>query len=160
MTVEEIRKALQEPLFDSAIVRHGFAPFFRDYDLVACIKEHQFLYRFSHCTAAWITTAVADSLWRESWDDIYIDHAAWERAGAPSGYVWGVYYLLAYPGATYVENSELASDWSRKLGKQMHEVRIETNGHDIGLIFHDLSVRELREGDEEWVKERSARRAT
>jgi hypothetical protein len=160
MTVEEMKKALQEPLFDSAIVRHGFAPFVRDYDLVASIKEHQFLYRFSHCTSAWITTAVADRFWQESWDDIYTDYAAWERAGAPSGYVWGAGCLLAYPGATYVENSELAHEWSVKLGKQMHEVRIETNGHDIGLIFHDLSVRELREGDEEWVREPVAGRAT
>jgi hypothetical protein len=35
----------------------------------------------------------------------------------------------------------------------MHEVRIETNGHNIGLVFHDLILRELKESDEEWVKE-------
>jgi hypothetical protein len=40
---DEMRKALQEPLFDSAIVRHGFAPFLRDYDVVAEINKHQFL---------------------------------------------------------------------------------------------------------------------
>ena len=152
MTVEEIKKALQEPLFDSLILRHGFASFVRDYDVVAYIKERQFLYRFSHCTSAWVTTVVSDHSWLESWDDIYTDYAAWERAGAPNGYVWGVYYSMAYPGATYIENSELASEWARKLGKPMHEVRIQTNGHDIGLIFHDLNVRELQESDEEWVK--------
>ena len=96
---------------------------------------------------------MADNGWRESWEDIYTDYAAWERADAPNGYVWGVCYQTAYPGAMYIENSQLASEWSRKLGKTMHEVRIETNGHDIGLIFHDLIVRELNERDEEWVKD-------
>lgn len=153
MTIEEMKKALQEPLFDSLIVRHGFAPFLRDYDLVAYIKERQFLYRFSHCTAAWVTTAVADRVWRKSWDDIYTNRAAWELASAPDGYVWATCFSDAYPGATYVENSELAREWSVKLDKQMHEVRIETNVHDIGLIFHDLHVRELQESDSEWVKE-------
>jgi hypothetical protein len=156
VTVDEIKEALENPLYDSAILRHGFASFLRDYDVVAYVNGHQFLYRFSHCTSAWVTTAVADHFWRESWDDLYTDYAAWERAGAPNGYVWGVCDQGAYPGATYVDNSELASEWSGKLGKPMHEVRIETNGHDIGLIFHDLIVRELKEGDEEWV----ARRAT
>jgi hypothetical protein len=158
MTVDEMREALENPLCDSAIVRHGFAPFLRDYDVVAEINRHQFLYRFSHCTSAWVTTAVADWSWQESWDDVYTDYAAWERAGAPNGYVWGVCYSAVYPGATYVENSELASEWSLKLGQPMHEVRIETNGHNLGLIFHDLIVRELKEGDEEWVKERVVRR--
>ncbi|HEV2170037.1 MAG TPA: hypothetical protein VGR40_03765, partial [Candidatus Binatus sp.] len=129
------------------------ASFLRDYDVVAYTNGHQFLYRFTHCTSAWITTAVADQGWFKSWDNVFTDYASWERAGAPDGYVWGVCYSIAYPGAKYVEDSELASEWSRRLGQQMHEVRIETNGHDIGLIFHDLDVRELKESDEEWVKD-------
>jgi len=149
-----MRKAIQEPLFDSSIVRHGFAPFLRDYDVVAKIKKHQFLYRFSHCTSATVTTAVADWIWQESWSDIFTDYSAWQRAGAPEGYVWGVCFSLAYPGATYVDNSAPAQEWANRLGKPMHEVRIETNAHNLCLIFHDLSVRELREGDEEWVIER------
>jgi hypothetical protein len=153
MNIDEMRKALKEPLYDSAIVRHGFAPFLRDYDVVAQINQYQFLYRFSHCTSAWVTTAMADPFWKESWDDLYTDRAAWESAGAPSGHVWGACYSLAYPGATYVENSELAREWTLRLGKPMHEVRIETNVHNLGLVFHDLIVRELHEGDEGWVKE-------
>ena len=153
MTDDEMRKALQEPLFDSAIVRHGFAPFLRDYDVVAEVNKYQFLYRFSHCTSVTVTTAVADSVWRESWPDIYTNYGAWVRAGNPDGYVWGVCYSLAYPGATYVENSAAAQEWAARLGKSMHEVLIETNGHNLRLIFHDLSVRELKEGDEEWTKE-------
>ncbi len=29
---------------------------------------------------------------------------------------------------------------------------IETNGHNLDLIFHDLKVRELSRYDKEWVK--------
>jgi hypothetical protein len=144
MTVEEMRKKLSDPLFDSNIVRHGFAPFLRDYDVVAEINESQFLYRFSHCTTATVTTAVKDELWRQSWTNVYTDYSVWERAGHPEGYVWGVCYSLAYPGATYIEDSDLAREWTDRLGRPMHEVTIQTNGHNIGLIFHDLSVQELR----------------
>lgn len=153
MTVEELQKKLQEVLFDSNIIKHGFAPFLRDYDVIAKINESQFLYRFSHCTSATITTAVGDDVWRQSWTDVYTDYSAWERAGHPEGYVWGVGCSLVYPGAKYIENSVLAREWAERLGKPMHEVRIETNGHNFDLIFHDLSVRELRQGEEEWVKE-------
>lgn len=154
MTVEEIRKALQDPLFDSCIVRHGFAPFLRDYDIVAEINGHQFLYRFSHCVSAMVRTSVPDKIWQESWEDLYTDYLAWDRAGSPAGYVWGVRYFTAYPGATYAENSKLAREWSGRLGKTMHEVLVRTNGHDLDLVFYDLGVRELSEDDEEWVKDR------
>jgi len=153
VTANEIKHALKRPLFDSFIIRHGFAPFMRDYDVVAYINGHQFLYRFTHCISAWITSSVADHIWKKSWDDILTDYAAWERAGAPDGYVWGVCYSSAYPGATYVENSELAAEWSSKLDRLMHEIFIETNCQNIGLVFHDLVLRELKESDEEWVKE-------
>jgi hypothetical protein len=154
MTIDEIRKALQEPLFDSSIVRHGFAPFLRDYDIVAEINKCQFLYRFSHCTSATVTTAVSDRAWQKSWEDIYTDYSAWNGSGGPEGYVWGVCYSDAYPGATYVDNSVPAKEWANRLGHPMHEVRIETNGHNLDLVFHDLRVREISEGDEEWVKDR------
>ncbi|HLW71463.1 MAG TPA: hypothetical protein VKS22_12675 [Candidatus Binataceae bacterium] len=151
MDLEELRKALEHPLFDSAIVKHGFAPFFRDYDLIAQIENYQFHYRFTHCTSATVTTAVRDDVWPRSWDDLFTDYPAWEREGCPEGYVWGVCWSLAYPGAEYVENSTAARNWSERLGKPMHEVNILTNGYNINLIFHDLIVRELKEGDKEWV---------
>jgi hypothetical protein len=157
MNVEQIKRALQEPFFDSCIVKHGFAPFLRDYDVVAQIGTFQFLYRFTHCTRATVTTAVRDDAWKKSWEDVYTDNSAWECAGCPEGHVWGVCYLVTYPGARYVEDSALAKEWTRRLGRQMHEVRIETNGHNLDLIFHDLIVRELKEGEEDWVKEEMTR---
>ncbi|MBF6570930.1 MAG: hypothetical protein IVW54_18860 [Candidatus Binataceae bacterium] len=155
MTVEEMGKRLQEPFFDSNIIKHGFAPFLRDYDVIAEINERQFLYRFSHCVWVAASTAVRDDVWRKSWADVYTDYSAWERAGHPEGYVWGVCYSLAYPGATYIENSILAREWAERLGKPMHEVLIETNGHNLSLVYHDLSVRELKDGDEEWISNKS-----
>jgi hypothetical protein len=92
---------------------------------------------------------VKDSLWRDSWGDIYIDYSAWQGSGSPAGYVWGVRYSVAYPGAKYVEDSVAAREWETRFGKPMHEVRIETNGHNIQLIFHDLSVEDIGPADEE-----------
>jgi hypothetical protein len=86
VTVDEIKKALEHPLFDSFIIRHGFASFVRDYDVVAYIKGHQFLYRFTHCISAWVTTAVADHVWQKSWADFLTDYnTAHQHAGAPDG---------------------------------------------------------------------------
>ena len=58
------------------------------------------------------------------------------------GYVWGVCESTVYPGAKYITDSRLAQEWTSRLGKLMHEVLIETNGHNFHLVFHDLSVRE------------------
>ncbi len=155
MTIDEIRHKLQEPLFDSSIRRHGFAAFLRDYDVIAEINKRQFLYRFSHCVWVAATTVVKDDVWRISWSDVYIDYSKWERAGHPYGYVWGTRFSLAYPGASYLENSRAAREWAARLGKVMHEVVIETGAQLITLVFHDLSVRELKDGDEEWVSNKS-----
>ncbi len=153
MTIDEIKRALEEPLFDSSIVRHSFAPFLRDYDVVAEIFEHQYLYRFTHCTSLTTSTALSDELWRKSWDDLYIDLAAYEHAGRPDdGVLWATCFAAAYPGAKYIDDSPRARDWSKRLGKPMHEVRIETNLQSIELIFHDLRVRELKPDDPGWVK--------
>jgi hypothetical protein len=150
VTVDEIRKSLEHgPLFDGYITKHGFAPYLRDYDvIVKWPRSRRFLYRFTHVPLATVTTAVTDSVWRNSWDDVYIDYSVWQNSGSPDGYVWGVCYSVAYPGAKYVEASVTAREWESRFGKPMHEVRIETNGHNIQLIFHDLRVEEIGPADE------------
>ena len=107
MTVDEIRESLEHgPLFDGYILKHGFAPYIRDYDVVVEWPRHRrFLYRFSHVPLATVNTAVKDSTWRDSWGDIYIDYSARQGSGSPDGYVWGVCSFVAYPGAKYVEDS-------------------------------------------------------
>ena len=127
-------------LLDSAILSHGYAPHLRDYHVLVETRYERYLYRFTHCPEAWVTTAVTDEAWRVSWDEHFTDHEAWERAGAPEGFVWGVCWADAYPGISYVESSERARGWSERLAHEMHEVAIETNTFRLGLVFHELVV--------------------
>ena len=71
MNKDEIEKALYDVFFDSAIVRHGFASFLRDYDVLIEINGRQFLFRFTHCVSAVIKTSVGEAAWKESWDDVF-----------------------------------------------------------------------------------------
>jgi hypothetical protein len=146
------------PLFDGAIVRHGFAPFMRDYDVLVessvaapdgsgSYMEGRYRLRFTHCVRAVVWSALDATAWRTSWDDSFIDYAAWERAGAPEGYVWGVEYMEAYPGGKLLDDSIDAAEWTNQIGAPMHEVVIETNGHRINLIFHALKVHRVGRGD-------------
>jgi len=143
MDRNEIDKALREVLFDSNIVRHGFAPYLRDYEILTQFGKRRFLFRFTHCVSVVVNTSVPDELWLQSWDDVFTRRDAWEAAGCPKGYLWGVNYAAAYPGASLLDNSQDAGSWSKRLGKQMWEVRIETNAHNIELIFHDLRTTEV-----------------
>lgn len=143
MDKKELEDALQHVLFDSNIVQHGFLPYLRDYQILSQFGKRRIFFRFTHCVSAVVKTTVPDELWLESWEDVFTSRDAWENAGSPKGYVWGVNYAVAYPGATVVENSLQARDWSTRLGKQMREIRIETNAHNIELIFHDLCIGEI-----------------
>ena len=146
------------PLFDNAIVAHGFAPYMRDYEVVVVAsaavpdgsrsyRDGQYRFRFTHCVVAHVETAVRDDVWPGSWDDVFTDYTAWERAGCPGGYVWGVNDMAAYPGATYRPDSPRAAEWARRLGRSMHEVRIETSAHTLELVFHGLRVQKVAAGD-------------
>jgi hypothetical protein len=146
------------PLFDNAIVEHGFTEYMRDYDVVVdamaplpngsgSYVEGRYRLRFTHCVQACSTSSLSDDTWRVSLEDLFTDYNAWLSAGEPAGYVWGVKSMDAYPGATYIRNSVLAADWSRRLGQSMHEVRIQTNAHNLQLIFHDLKVYRIASGD-------------
>jgi hypothetical protein len=58
-------------------------------------------YRFTHCPDVVAASTVGPDVWRRSWDDVFTDYEAWELAGAPDGYVWGVWWADAYPGMSY-----------------------------------------------------------
>jgi hypothetical protein len=47
----------------------------------------------------------------------------------------------------YVKNSKPAKRWTKLLGHEMHEVRIEANALVLELVFHDMLVDELAIGD-------------
>jgi hypothetical protein len=127
-------------------MRQGFAPFSRDYDVVVEINNRRFLFRFTHCVLVVLKTNRSDFVWKQSWDDVFTNEESYEKAGRPDGYFWGINYTTAYPGAKLLTDSIGAQDWSLRLGKQMWEVRIETNAHNIELIFHDLRISEVLAG--------------
>jgi hypothetical protein len=146
------------PLFDGAIVQHHFTPYMRDYDVIVeagaaapdgsgSYLEGRYRFRFTHCVVANVMSTVGDITWAQSWSQEYADYGAWERAGEPRGYVWGVEFMQAYPGARYLPDSDLAADWARRLGHAMHEVEIRTNAHLIQLVFHRLLLHKVAAGD-------------
>jgi hypothetical protein len=90
-----------------------------------------------------MVTRVRDDVWPCSWDDVFIDYAAWERAGNPGGYVWGTNWSLAYPGLEIIEPSAKAADWERRLGAPMYEVALKTERFWLTLIFHSLRTEQV-----------------
>jgi len=142
-------KALLErhSFFDQPVVEHGSLPYNRDYRVVAEITGRRspgakveilerYTLLFRGCVEIHYTTRVHD---REL-DDIFIDRNRWEAAGQPKGFVWGVNWADAYPGARYVEDSQRAAAWQGRLDRPVHEVLIETNTYDLTLVFAELSV--------------------
>jgi hypothetical protein len=147
-----------DAIFDSGVMGHGFTSYMRDYDVVIEVPalrpdgsgsyiEGRYRYRFTHCVEAAVKTKVPPETWRQSWSDEFISYSAWEQAGEPNGFVWGMEWAEAYPGVERVEASESVAAWSEALGKPMHGIRIETNAYVIELVCHDLVVTRLATGD-------------
>jgi hypothetical protein len=151
----------QDELFlDSSIVSHGYASYNRDYDIVIEVPasspigsgsywEGRYRYRFTHCPEVRVTTALPidedASIWE--WDDDFIDYEAWQRVGEPpSAAPWWACHF-AYPGLSHVADSALAESWSTRLGREMHEVCVESNVHELRLVCHELEVWRLAVGD-------------
>lgn len=146
MNDEEIARAFDD-VFDQALLFHGFAEHMRDYDLYiyatahpsTSIQPEHLRYRFTSCVVVHVTTTVRDDVWPNSLDDRLIDYDTAIREEV-DGYVWGVNWQVLYPGLTLVPESSLAAEWARRLGFDLREAVIEGNGHEIRLIFRDLSV--------------------
>jgi hypothetical protein len=51
-----------------------------------------------------------------------------------------------YPGATILPESEATRRWSKALWIDFHEVRIETDAHNLTLLISDLQVSEVQAG--------------
>ena len=133
-------------IFDNAVLRHGFTDYNRDYEMtvnsiVGPMPSGLYSYLFRGCVEAACKSNVL--VHSPSLDDVFIDYQAWEAAGTPDGFVWGVKWADAYPGWRYIEKSPSAANYSKKLSIEMHEVIIETNTYTIDLVFHDLLVTAL-----------------
>jgi hypothetical protein len=140
----EIQEAFDD-VFDQAIVFHGFVDYMRDYDVfiyatadprTGIVPEH-LRYRFTYCVRAAATSALTVEIWKRSLDERLVDY---EQGRDLDGYVWGVKWQLLYPGMSLVPDSVDAQGWSHELGIPFHEATIQTNGHNISLVFSDLIV--------------------
>jgi hypothetical protein len=149
-----------DPMFDSAIIAHGFAAHMRDYDVIADIPAAQpghrtsyiaarLRYRFTHCVSAHCESKVTPETWSASWGDEFIEYDAWLDAREPSGFVWGVNSSGAYPGPDWIDGSSAAAEWSERLGRPMREFELVTEAFHLRLVFHDVRVTTLAEGDPE-----------
>lgn len=150
MDSSEIQAAF-DLVFDQAIIFHGFADYMRDYEVFVYatadprtgIRPEHLLYRFTHCVRATVTTALSPEIWKRSLDERLVDY---EQGRHLDGYVWGVKWQALYPGIKLVSDSADARRWSRELGLPFHEAAIETNGHNLSLIFSDLTVQAVEPG--------------
>lgn len=176
MTGLKERVENDELFLDSAIIFHGYAPYLRDYDVVVDVPAAlppgipvvrqttastviplgdsagsyimgRYRYRFTHSPEVHVTSRVSDDTWRRSWDDLFTDYETWETAGNPEGFVWGVSWAVAYPGLEYVGGSELAASWAERLGREMHEITVESNTFALRMVCHDLRIDQLATGD-------------
>ncbi|HEY8572658.1 hypothetical protein [Phenylobacterium sp.] len=121
---------------------HGFSPHGRDYVFIV-EAGGTFQLTLTHVVDVHVETRVRDDVWPISWDDLFTDYPAWEAAGNPEGYVWGVNWSLAYPGLDAPNQDPLAHQWSERLGKSMFAASIETNQFKLSAIFHGARVRKL-----------------
>jgi hypothetical protein len=151
----EIQTAFDD-VFDQAILFHGFADFMRDYDIYIYatadprtgIQPEHLRYRFKHCVSASVATSVRPGVWKKSLDDRLIDYSTGRDL---DGYVWGVAWQVLYPGMSLRPNSALANQWAAELGIPFHEAIIEANGHNLTLVFADLSVEPALPGSAPFV---------
>jgi hypothetical protein len=144
MDVVALRRALDD-VFDQAVVYHGFTDYMRDYEVIVYaaaapstgIPPANLRYLFRYCVEVDVRTAVRPEVWKQSLDDRLTD---FDTGKDLEGFVWGVKWQNLYPGATVVDNSSRAQAWAESLGIEFHEVRIDSDGHNLTLVFSDLTV--------------------
>ncbi|MEV7508558.1 hypothetical protein ACIPRL_09830 [Streptomyces sp. NPDC090085] len=147
MDTTELLRTLNE--HDEAnVVHHGYTTYMRDYEVIIDVwegpqKPSTYLrYLFRYCVEARCETFLSTETWRRSLDDRLLDS---ETAIDLDGYVWGAEHHELY-GAELRPTSEAALRWSKAVGIDFHEVHIETNAHDLTVLFSDLEVSEVPVG--------------
>jgi hypothetical protein len=144
VNISEIEAALANA-FDQALVFHGFTDYMRDYEMViqlsadprSGIPTKYSRYVFVNCVQANASTALNSRIWSLSLDERLIDY---ETGVDLEGYVWGVKWQMLYPGFELVADSDSARSWSKDLGIPFYEARVDTNGHNLSLVFSDLRL--------------------
>ncbi|MFJ8554141.1 YxiG-like protein [Streptomyces sp. NPDC093676] len=153
-----VLEQMLDEAFDHAVVHHGYTDYMRDYEVIVYatadprtgIAPSYLRYLFRYCVEARCVTSVSAQTWQESLDDRLIEHETGVDLG---GYVWGVKWHGLYPGAKLLPESEATRRWSKTLGIDFHEVRMETSAHNLTLLFSDLQVSEVAVGHAPFVVE-------
>ncbi|MFE0851477.1 hypothetical protein ACFW5P_35225 [Streptomyces rochei] len=147
MDTAELQRTLNEPI-EALVVHHGYTTYMRDYEVVINVWDGPqnpstyLRYLFRYCVEARCETFLSTETWRTSLDARLLDS---ETAIDLDGYVWGANHHELY-GAELRLKSEAALRWSKAVGIDFHEVHIETNAHDLTLLFSDLEVSEVPVG--------------
>lgn len=153
-----VLEQLLDDTFDHAVVHHGYTDYMRDYEVIIYatadprtgIKPSYLRYLFRYCVEARCETTVPAETWRVSLDDRLIDP---ENEADLDGYVWGVKWHSLYPGAELLAGSDTTFRWSKAIGIDFHEVRLETNAHNLTLVFSELEVKAVPVGYAPFVAE-------
>jgi hypothetical protein len=148
--IAQLQPALDD-VFDHALIHHGFTPYMRDYELIvhasadpaSGIQPAYLRYLFRFCVEATTRSVLSRDTWQRSRDDRLIDY---ERGKDLDAFVWGVNWQPLYPEFRVVADSARARAWSEAPGTDFHEVHMESNAHDVTLVFADLTVTEVDVG--------------
>jgi hypothetical protein len=160
MGLAERISAENDWFMDSWVVRHGFEPRGRDYDIVitaiAALRpdvpigdstgsyvEGRYRYRFTHCPEAQFATVVDDRIWREYWEEAVGDELG---DSYPERSYWRGQAADTFPGLSILD-SPRAARWAERFGREMYEVHVETNRWTLQLVCHDVEVMRLAVGD-------------
>ncbi|MFE5828901.1 hypothetical protein ACFQ67_08655 [Streptomyces sp. NPDC056488] len=147
MDTAELQRTLNEHI-EAVVVHHGYTTSMRDHEVIINVWEGPqspstcLRYLFRYCVEARCETFLSTETWRDSLDARLLDG---ETAIDLDGYVRGANQHELY-GAELRLRSEAALNWSKAVGIDFHEVRIETNAHDLTLLFSDLEVSEVPVG--------------
>jgi hypothetical protein len=145
-----IQRALDD-VHDQALLRHGFADYLRDYELIIrrfdqprrpAVRFADLRYLFRFCVEAEVRTTLDSQVWRVSLDDRLTESLS---SGGMEGHSWWARQDL-YPGGRVIEQSQRAQSWADSIGVDFYEVVIETNVHAIKLIVSDLEIAEVESG--------------
>jgi hypothetical protein len=148
--IAQLQRTLDD-VYDHALIHHGFTPYMRDYELIVSVTADpvtgippaylRYLFRF--CVEATTRSTLTRETWQRSQDERLIDY---ETGVDLDAFVWGVDWQPLDPGFSIVPDSARAQMWSATLGTDFHEVHMESNAHDLTLVFADLTVAEVDVG--------------
>jgi hypothetical protein len=134
----------QQDFSGTAILRHGFTDYMRDYELIVGARgglpgDDLHRYQFVGCVEANVRTSVDASTFVQSLGDEFVYSGPdFPNKPQPDGFIWGVRYSTSTFGLSVVETSPLAAKWTHELGVSMTEATIHTEAFHIQLVFADL----------------------